>query len=110
MALIDMKRPKEKKSSNMEVASVDEGERYPYGLRITLEDAELGKLGISVKELDVGKELSINAIAKVDRLEDRDSRNQGHNQSVSLQIVKLDVEKPKSKTAKHFSNLRRGPG
>jgi hypothetical protein len=108
MALIDMKRPKSK-PSKMEAATYDDGEKFPYGLRISLENEELSKLGINVKDLDVGKELTIKAIAKVDRVEDRDSSSGGRNQSASLQIVKLDIEKPKGKTARHFDNLNQGP-
>jgi len=109
MALVDMKRPKAE-IEKMEVPQEVEQDKYPYGLRITLEDAELGKLGISVKELDVGNEMSVKAIAKITNLEDRDSSGRGHRQSASLQIIKLDIPKPNGKTARHFANLNRGPG
>ena len=84
-------------------------EEYPYGLRLTLEDPELNKLGISVKSLDVNQNLSIKAVAKVSSLEDRSFEDGKQRQSVSLILTKLDVEGGKSKTKSYFDRKKEGP-
>ena len=62
---ISMKRTTEEKKNNSpnEVASIDEQEDFPWGLRINLNKEEIKKLNISMPE--VGTEATIMAKVKV---------------------------------------------
>jgi hypothetical protein len=105
--LKDMKRPKEK-NTNHEVPMEMETAKYPYGLRITLNNQEISKLGLSVKELEVGQLINVTALARVNTLRD-DKNERRENQSIELTLEQMDVTKPQSKTSKHFSKLEEGP-
>lgn len=107
--LKDMKRPKVRQNVLKAETPMSDHEQYPYGLRLTLEEQELGKLGLSVKGLDVNENLSIKAVAKVSGLEDRSFEDGRKRQSVSLIITKLDVDRPKSKTMSYFDKQKEGP-
>ena len=106
--LKDMKRPKPR-ANVLKAEPYTDNAEYPYGLRLTLEDQELGKLGLSVKSLDVNQNLSIKAIAKVSSLEDRSFEDGKQRQSVSLIITKLDVAGTHSKTKSYFDKQKEGP-
>lgn len=92
MALTDLKITKTEaktKSESMAIGTADT-ERYSYGTRMTLDDAELKKLGI--KELPaVGTVLMFEAKAKV--ISSRQSASEGSNsRNVELQITHMDFE------------------
>ena len=104
--LKDMKRPKEK--VNHEVPMEVETAKYPYGLRITLNNPEIQKLGLSVKDLEVGQLVDLTAKARVNTLRD-DKNERRENQSIELTLEQVDVAKPETKTSKHFAKLDEGP-
>jgi hypothetical protein len=60
---------------------------FPFGLRISLTEKELKKLGLDVKEADRGDELEIRALARVTCV----SQNEGGDR-VELQIERMAVE------------------
>ncbi len=92
MAMQDLKISKkeaEKKSESMVIGSSDQ-ERYPYGLRLDLNDDTLKKLGIT-KLPAVGTVLMFEAKAKV--VGSRQSATESSdNRSIELQITHLDME------------------
>lgn len=66
---------------------IDQDE-YDYGLRISLGDEELEKLGI--KKLEVGKKVIITAAAEVIEFSENES-DSGKRRRVELQIQKMDI-------------------
>ncbi len=67
---------------------VSDAPDYPYGLTITLNDAELKKLGI--KELpEVGDEFHIYAVCEVTRVSAFAGKDQPDNRSIELQITDM---------------------
>lgn len=69
-------------------------ERYPWGLRLNLNNEELDKLGIKLKNLNVDDKIKIEAIAYVESI--RQSKNKsGEDRNLELQITKMAVRKTK---------------
>ena len=93
--LINMKRPKPKLEKAKAEAVVSESEQYPYGLRITLQNEELSKLGIQISKFDVDQEVNIVSKGKVVGLrQDASSDRSGEKKSTSMeiQITKLIIK------------------
>ncbi|TXH11922.1 MAG: hypothetical protein E6R03_13880 [Hyphomicrobiaceae bacterium] len=65
---------------------------YPWGLRITLGDAELTKLGIDIASLPIGAMVHLHALARVTSV-GQDQRQDGSTPSrAELQIEQLATE------------------
>lgn len=93
MAMTDLKITKaeaKKESKAYAINGPGDGERYAYGTRLTLDDAELKKLGIT--ELPaVGTMLMFEAKAKV--ISSRQSASESSDsRSIELQITHMDME------------------
>jgi hypothetical protein len=93
MAMTDLKITKaeaKKESKVYATLGPSEGERYSYGTRLTLDDAELKKMGIT--ELPtVGTVLMFEAKAKV--ISSRQSASESSDsRSIELQITHMDME------------------
>lgn len=93
MAMTDLKITKaeaKKESKAYATLGPSEGERYSYGTRLTLDDAELKKMGIT--ELPaVGTMLMFEAKAKV--ISSRQSASESSDsRSIELQITHMDME------------------
>jgi len=104
--LIDMKRPKTKKSL---ISGVPEEsyEKYGYGLRINLDSDDIKKLGDQVSGLKVAGKATISAEVLVVNINVAESlRDSGKESTASaeLQITKLAIEKVSS--AKGDNSLR----
>ena len=65
-------------------------EEYPWGLQISLEKAELKKLGIDPQGFKIGAKMIIDAEATITNISLRESTD-GDSKSMSLQIKKMDV-------------------
>ncbi len=88
MSLTDMKRSKKERKSE-EAALSSDAPAIPYGLRISLDDESLKKLGF--KNLPaVGDRMVIAAIGTVDSVSEHDSTRR-KNRDVSIELDKLDV-------------------
>ena len=89
--LVDMKRTKkDKKDGGAVCSSPMNGEDYPYGLALSLDDAELSKLGMK-KLPEVGDEVKIVARAKVTSVNQSASENGGDSRSVRYQITRIKI-------------------
>ena len=76
-----------------------EGPRYPYGLRICLNQESIEALGIS-KMPQVGDVMNVMATAKVVSVSQSEMESGKMYGSIDLQIVEMGVEKKgKEKTA-----------
>lgn len=91
MAMQDLKiTKKEAKEASKPIGTYEDQERYPYGLRLDLNDDTLKKLGIT-KLPAVGTVLMFEAKAKV--IGSRQSATESSdNRSIELQITHLDLE------------------
>lgn len=109
MAMKDLKITKEeakKESKKYAAIGPSEGERYSYGTRVTLDDAELKKMGI--KDLPaVGTVLMFEAKAKV--ISSRQSATESNNsRSIELQITHMDLEEGETDEEVKEGELTRG--
>lgn len=104
--LVDMKRPRQKKEEPISVYS----NPYPYELRITLGGQELKKLGLNINDFKLKEIVNIIAEARVDNIESSMNADGRSNQSVNLQITKLNVQKDKSKFREYYNKQKEGPG
>ena len=64
---------------------------YPYGLRISLTDKELAKMGLDPEEAEVGGTVHIFGMAEITSVSKTDDGN-GKCFRIELQIQKLGVE------------------
>ena len=108
MAMKDLKITKKEakaKSESMVIGSPDQ-ERYPYGLRLDLNNDTLEKLGMT--ELpSVGTVLMFEAKAKV--VGSRQSATEGsENRSIELQITHIDLEEGETDEEVKEGELTRG--
>ncbi|BAH75999.1 capsid staple protein [Solidesulfovibrio magneticus] len=79
------------------VASRD-GEKFPWGLGLSLDGGSLRKLGRSVGDFVVGETVELACRARVTRVNSTADQT-GDESSVVLQIEALGVESPESKRA-----------
>lgn len=108
MAMKDLKISKKeaKEKNEAMVIGSSEQERYPYGLRLDLNNDTLDKLGIK-KLPTVGTVLMFEAKAKV--VGSRQSATEGsENRSVELQITHIDLEDGESGEEVKEGELTRG--
>lgn len=86
MKMTSMKmEPKKGDKAEAACCSMEQEEKYPWGLRLNLGDEELKKLGI--KELPkVGQSLTLTATVKVVGVRSNESQ-EGENRNVELQIT-----------------------
>jgi hypothetical protein len=95
--LTDLKRPKPKKSTGKdapEIVSHDYYDKYPYGLRLSLCDEELEKLGIDAGKLTTGTEITIKATGQITEIRNSKEIRNGKtekDQRVEIQIQKLSL-------------------
>lgn len=90
MALVSMKMSREEAKEYNTIETSDDGPRYPYGLRIDLNDDSLEKLGITALP-KVGTEMTITAKVMVTSVSAYDSQGGEAEQSVGLQITDMEI-------------------
>lgn len=96
MAVTAAERKEKEKTWNKPCSSMD-GDKYPYGLSVSLENESLEKLGL--KNLPkAGTIMTLTAQVKVRSVEDRDSE-EGSRRSMSLQITSMSLEGGTAKDA-----------
>lgn len=112
MDLVDVKIPKKDKMelSKEATVSMDEGDRWPWGLRLTFRTEEIAKLP-NLMKLSVGDKVIVQAEARV--IEMRNSERQGDkkDQSVELQIEQVGCtlkpeKKPEEMSFKEYKKAR----
>lgn len=98
MDLVNMKSPPREKTAQADgcCSSPDEP-AYPYGLRISLDDDSLTKLGIT--ELPkVGSPMHVLAVVEIVSTSDYESKEGGERKSLELQITDMALGAPKKPT------------
>ncbi|USI30430.1 capsid staple protein [Cronobacter sakazakii] len=79
-------------------------DQYPWGLRITLDNDSLMKLGVKAKSLpSVGDEVAIMGMAKVCSVSTR-STDSGEDNYVELQITDIGLNPPKRDDAQELKS------
>jgi len=95
--LRDMVRKKNKLSTVMpDVARYDE-EKYPYGLRISLEKEDIDKLDLNLKNINIDDEIKIEAVGYIESLRQNKTRR-GEDKSLGIQITAMVLKKKKNKS------------
>lgn len=88
MKITSMKLPKAKKSSEVapSTISVDGGDEYPYGLRISLNEDQIKKLE-GLFDVDVNGKVMLHAEAYISSKESREQKGGKPERSMSIQIT-----------------------
>ena len=89
--MTDMKMSKaQKKKLNMPSRVSSDGQDYPWGLQINLDDSAIKKLGI-IELPDAETECQVMAVGKITRVSST-SENGTMKRSMEIQIMKMNVE------------------
>lgn len=88
--LVDMAR-EEKEINESPLIAVPEN-KYPYGLRITLTQEELEKLGVDHSDWEIGATFHLHAFAKVTSISEDEREGGEKTCCVGLQITHLQGE------------------
>lgn len=111
MSLTNMKLTSKEKKSYSTVSSglADKGPDYPWGLTINLEKEAINKLGIDIRNMKVGAEVSLMAKAKITSVSERKD-NEGESQSLSIQITDISLDNPKKRPFQSYDKkMNEGP-
>lgn len=76
----------------------EEGPAYPFGLRLCLDSDVVKALGI--EGVSVGMKMKMEAMVEVCSVSMSESKEYGKKVYVDLQIVEMELEKPKADAAK----------
>ena len=92
--LVDLKNKPPSKKEEMDgtkgMPTVgDYYEKYPYGLRINLNEDQIKKLDIDVSKLKAGSDISVAGKGSVIRVWSEDSSEGGESRSIEIQIKEL---------------------
>lgn len=82
-------------AKDMAEPAMAEAPKYPYGLRVTLEDDALAKLDLPAR-LTVGQSMMLHARVEICNLEERQNLEGGSHRSMTLQITDLALEPEES--------------
>ena len=94
--LVNMELPPRKIKEDTAVPQLDvSGDKFPYGLRLSLEKEQVAKLP-QVKDFSVKDRVLITAEASVSEIRNFQRNGEEESYSVSLQIEKMDVSRKKS--------------
>jgi len=123
MPIVDMTNPEPPKEEAP--AKGPYYDKYPYGLKITLNGQALEKLGLSSKDFNVKTTGNLNGTFKVVAVRDNQREKIGStglndlgqeegSQEVELQITGLSIDKmgskPKGRFQQMMEDLGKGPG
>lgn len=97
--LIDMKRKmKELEETNKPISKKS---HYPYGLKLSFEEEDLKKLGISITEMKIGDMINFVNSARITSISSNKSEDYSNN-TLSLQIEKMGLSKPSKKELEKY--------
>lgn len=88
MELHDMSRTKAEQKEHTTGPSLPEGEDYPYGLNINLEQESLKKLGLDADDFNIDSKVEIVCSGEINSIHESSSKENNHS-SVSIQITKM---------------------
>jgi len=114
MAMVNLKRKKKKAEDKAETVPSRPREEYAYSLRITLETEELGKLGKTVNDFQIGGKIGFAVEGEIMELVKREKStgDYGSTQRVEIQITDIDLgATPKPSKFEQFKReSTKGPG
>src|ERR1700735_5563037 len=87
--LVDMAKTE---SQEMATPLMPEPEKYPYGLRISLDHDDLEELKVDHSDWEIGDVFPLDVIAKVVSKSSNETEGGSPNCSVSLQITHIGAE------------------
>jgi hypothetical protein len=96
MKMVDMKRAVEECCAP-EMPKKKKTKEYPWSMNISLNDADLKKLGIDVSDMSTGDKMYLHADVEVTSLEasERDGKKR---QSMTIQMQKMSIVEKNKKT------------
>lgn len=93
MDLVDLKLSKKStKDAPTSVGGGPERDQYPYGLRITLDEEQLAKMGDLFDEMDADGEVTITAKGCVTSKRSDQMQGGKKNRGLSIQIKQIQIE------------------
>jgi len=93
--MTSMKMTAQEVKADTVITKEDNKPRYPWGLRVDLNDDSLSKLGITNLPA-VGEKMNLMATVEVTSVSSHSSGN-NNRKSVELQITEMALEKPSKK-------------
>lgn len=90
MKLVDMKLPKPKPDKKEVAGCIADGDKYPWGLRLDLNNDIIGKF-IGIDKADVGSDITVHALARVIEKRSQETQN-GSDTRMELQIIKISLD------------------
>ena len=101
MKLIDLKRSKKEMKKNRDIPETTNYEKYPYGLKIQLENETLEKFDIDISEFKIGQKIRVEGIAIVNSIRINQSMgDKAPRKNLSLQIIKLGLAEQEQESGK----------
>ncbi len=96
MKMIDLKLPKlSKKEMEVTAQPKIEGDRWPYGLKLTFEAEQVDKLPM-LEKVKVGDDVSIAGMGEVTSIRSSENQDGKKQYTVEVQIQKVGVESARS--------------
>ncbi|MBI9110326.1 capsid staple protein [Maridesulfovibrio ferrireducens] len=89
MKLVDLRRKPEKEKPDSKLAVGPEGDDFPWGLRLHLDDKTISKLGLKVTDIKAGSTLKLQAEVYVCGV---NAQPDGKGKGLELQLVKMGIE------------------
>ena len=96
---------KKKQNTEIPIEAISGREEYPYGLRITLDDSVIEKLGLDLKGVDIGQKVKLSGIAAVVEISEYEKRK-----SLGLQIQQIEMPMAKTKMGVYSNQQKKGAG
>ena len=104
--MVDLKRTKKEMKEDMVPIAADQNQ-YPWGTRLRLDTAELHKLGIDTKDLQVGASINIMAKGEISSVSSSQNSDGGSDQYLEIQITDLCIDTGEAKPDKNNSSYRK---
>lgn len=89
MELKDLRLKPEKKKKSAKSEVVAEHEEFPWGLRLSLDDKVVSKLGLKPKDMKVGSTVKLEARAVICGAR---AQPDGKGKHVELQLIKMGID------------------
>ncbi len=86
--LIDLKLTESERDEAKEATIDSPDNKYPYGLQLNLDNDTIAKLDL--KAVEVGEELTIQAVAKVKGIRENETEDD-KDRNVEIQITKMAI-------------------
>lgn len=93
MKMVDLKLAKrsKKEMKGTEMPSMDEGDRYPYGMQLRFESEQVDKLP-HLKKLKVGQKVMVDGMGEVSSIRMNEEKDGKQRYSIEVQLHEVGCE------------------